>query len=303
MELNDLVDSVDILEYISQYTQFEEKGGEYWALSPLKEEETPSFSVNKEMNRFYDFSSGKGGDIISFIKYHDHCNTRQAVETLKRYIGESGTVLLPKRFELYHIAKKFSPRKSNAKASKSAVLPDDYMDRYRRDMGVLQIWKDEGISEESLDKFQVRYDDFSQRIVYPIRSVEGKIINVSGRTIDPEWKEKRQRKYTYFKPLGILDTIYGLAENRQEILRQGEIILFEAAARELKRLDAVPLPATQRLRAEMDEFTARRTALQSEYRKAQREEWEYDTLRQNVEALLEKPRETEHQRQRSNELE
>lgn len=56
-------------------------------------------------------------------------------------------------------------------------------------------------------------------------------------------------------------------------------------------MNAVPLPAAQRLRAEMDELTARRTALQSEYRKAQREEWEYDTLRQNVEALLEKPRE------------
>ena len=40
----------------------------------------------------------------------------------------------------------------------------------------------------------------------------------------------------------------------------------------------------------MDGLTARRTALQSEYRKAQREEREYDTLRQNVEALLEKPR-------------
>ena len=53
---------------------------------------------------------------------------------------------------------------------------------------------------------------------------------------------------------------------------RGEIILFEAAARELKRLDAVPLPATQRHRGEMDEITARRTALQSEYRKAQREE-------------------------------
>ena len=53
----------------------------------------------------------------------------------------------------------------------------------------------------------------------------------------------------------------------------------------------------------MDGLTARRTALQSEYRKAQREEREYDTLRQNVEALLEKPREAEPQRQRSNELE
>lgn len=84
---------------------------------------------------------------------------------------------------------------------------------------------------------------------------------------------------------------YRQSRNKEKFLRghEGEIILFEAAARELKRLDAVPLPAAQRLRAEMDELTARKAALQSEYRKAQREEREYDTLRQNVEALLEKP--------------
>ena len=98
---------------------------------------------------------------------------------------------------------------------------------------------------------------------------------------------------------------YRQSKDKEKFLRghEGEIILFEAAARELKRLGAVPLPAAQRLRAEMDELTARRIALQSEYRKAQREEREYDTLRQNVEALLEKPREAEPQRQRSNELE
>ena len=67
---------------------------------------------------------------------------------------------------------------------------------------------------------------------------------------------------------------YRQSRDKEKFLRghEGEIILFEAAARELKRLDAVPLPATQRLRAEMDELTVRRTALQSEYRKAQREE-------------------------------
>lgn len=98
---------------------------------------------------------------------------------------------------------------------------------------------------------------------------------------------------------------YRQSRDKEKFLRghEGEIILFEAAARELKRLDAVPLPATQRLRAEMDELTARRTALRTEYKKAQREEREYDTLRQNVEALLEKPREAEPQRQRNNELE
>ena len=98
---------------------------------------------------------------------------------------------------------------------------------------------------------------------------------------------------------------YRQSRDKEKFLRghESEIILFEAAARELKRLNAVPLPAAQRLRAKMDKLTARRTALQSEYRKAQREEREYDTLRQNVEALLEKPREVEPQRQRSSELE
>ena len=73
-----------------------------------------------------------------------------------------------------------------------------------------------------------------------------------------------------------------------------------AAARELKRLDAVPLPTTKRLRAEMDELTARRTALQSEYRKAQREEKEYDAVRQNVASLLKQPVKKKHKKWNSN---
>ena len=103
------------------------------------------------------------------------------------------------------------------------------MSRYERDMEKLSIWVDEGISEASLDRFQVRYDRFSDRIVYPLRDFTGNIINVSGRTVDPAWKEKGLRKYTYFYPLGILDMVYGLHENLEEIKKAGEIILFEGA--------------------------------------------------------------------------
>lgn len=53
----------------------------------------------------------------------------------------------------------------------------------------------------------------------------------------------------------------------------------------------------------MDGLSARKTALQTELRKIRREEKEYDTLRQNVDALLERPKEQEQQRQRSNDLE
>ena len=229
MTLPELIDSVDILEYISQYAEFEEKGGEYWCLSPLKDEMTPSFSVNKEMNRFFDFSSGKGGNILSFIKCYHRCGDHQAIKILKEYAGEKGGLAPIQRLEATLIAKQFGRKKKQPKPSKSIILPDDYMTRYTRPEDKLAIWKSEGISDSSLARFQVGYDEFSERIVYPIRNLEGKIINVSGRTIDPQWKEKKQRKYTYFQPLGILDTIYGFAENKEAILAKKEIILFEGA--------------------------------------------------------------------------
>lgn len=61
------------------------------------------------------------------------------------------------------------------------------------------------------------YDSFSDRLVYPIRNPDGKIVNVGGRTLDPAWKEKGLRKYTYFMAWGELKTIYGLAENMEGI--------------------------------------------------------------------------------------
>ena len=78
MELSDLIESIDILDYISQYTEFTEKNGEYWALSPFKDEDTPSFSVRKETNSFYDFSSGIGGNVLTFVRYYDKCGYAEA---------------------------------------------------------------------------------------------------------------------------------------------------------------------------------------------------------------------------------
>ena len=109
------------------------------------------------------------------------------------------------------------------------VLQPDYMNRYEWNEDKLSVWEQEGISKDSMRKYHVRYDPFSDRIVYPIRNIFGDIINVCGRTLDPDFKEKGLRKYTYFKPLGILDTIYGFSDNSEAILEQNEIILFEGA--------------------------------------------------------------------------
>lgn len=231
MEISEIIESVDILDYISQFCELEQKqDGEYWGLSPLKDEKTPSFSVNKEKQMFYDFSSGKGGNVLDFIKSFNKCSVGKAVQILKGYANiDENSECINTKIAATSIAKKYKIRTITQKESKTTILPNDYMDRYEFNEDKLQEWKNEGITDESLRFFQVRYDAFSNRIVYPIRDINGNIINVGGRTLDPDYKAKKLRKYTYFKPLGILDTIYGFAENIEEILDKNEIIIFEGA--------------------------------------------------------------------------
>lgn len=87
------------------------------------------------------------------------------------------------------------------------------------------------------------------------------------------------------------------------VASRARLSLFEAATREIKKAELAKLPSSDKLKAELDGLSARKTALQTELRKIQREETEYDTLRQDVDALLERPKEQEQQRQRSNDLE
>ena len=109
---------------------------------------------------------------------------------------------------------------------------------------------------------------------------------------------------TYRKLKPVYDR-YKASKDKEKFLRgfESEIILFEAVAREIKKAGLTKLPSAEKIKAELDELTTHKTALQAELRKIQREEKKYDTLRKNVVALLEKPKEQEWQQHRGNDLE
>lgn len=228
MELTELINSIDIVEYISQYVELTQSGEEWWGLSPFKEEKTPSFSIRKEPPVFYDFSSGAGGNLFAFVKRYHNVTNSEAVEILKNYAGFDGELTgHTSRMAAVSDCKRFARPKSHEKAASGTILPDDYMSKYEKREDKLQIWEEEGISRASLDKFQVYYDAFSDRLVYPIKNLDGKIVNVGGRTVDPLWKEKKLRKYTYFFSWGTIQTLYGLSDNMKSVFQKGEIIIFE----------------------------------------------------------------------------
>ncbi len=228
MEIEELIQSIDIVEYISQYVELTQKGDEWWGLSCFKSENTPSFSVRKDPPFFYDYSSGIGGNLYRFIMEIKHCTPAEAVEEMVRFSGVDAESVKPREKMAATIdCKRYMRKKSTEKPSKATILPDNFMERYSVNPEKLSVWEAEGISKEALEKFQVRYDEFSDRLVYPIRNLSGQIVNIGGRTLDPEWKKKELRKYCYFYSWGTLDTIYGLAENMNSILEKKEIILFE----------------------------------------------------------------------------
>lgn len=232
MDVDELIDSIDIVKYIEDTCGviFETgSDGELWCLSPLSDEKTPSFSVHPEEQTFYCFSTGQGGGIVQFIMAFMKVRFHKAVEIMKEYAGvkdeiQTGEV---RRLQASKIARRYSlrqPRKSEVVAK---PLPPYVMDRYEWNPEKFQLWVDEGIALETMRYFGVRYDPYSERIVVPIRDIEGNIVNVHGRTIDPEWKEKKLRKYTFFFNQGSVNTIYGYWENREEIMKSRTILLFE----------------------------------------------------------------------------
>ena len=82
-----------------------------------------------------------------------------------------------------------------------------------------------------------------------------------------------------------------MSKDKEKFLRgfESEIILFEAAAREIKKAGLTKLPSAEKLKAELDGLADRKTALKAELRKVQREEKKYDALRRNASSLLKQP--------------
>lgn len=99
MTVEELLTKVDIVEIASRYLDLEQRGEEFWSISPLTypPEKTPSFSIRRETNRFYDFSSGQGGGCIKFLQLVAGMTTQQAIDELKRYAGVSDEIAVSYR--------------------------------------------------------------------------------------------------------------------------------------------------------------------------------------------------------------
>ena len=116
-------------------------------------------------------------------------------------------------------------------------------------------------------------------------SAHTSIKEIETRTAELSLVMKHAATYRQLKP--VYDR-YRKSRDKEKFLRghESEIILFEAAARELKRMGAVPLPSTESMKTELAALAGKKEALLAKYRAARSQAQEYETIKKNVDTLL-----------------
>ena len=133
-------------------------------------------------------------------------------------------------------------------------------------------------SYEALDSKLAELNAAMDDSLTSIKAVEGRIAELNLIAKYAATYRKCRPVYNRYRKSG----------DKEKFLRghESEIILFEAAARELKRLGAVPLPAVEKLETELSELTVRKGTLYAQYTTAKRQAKEYDTIKRNLDILL-----------------
>jgi DNA primase len=221
--IEELLEQINIVDYVQQFVELELFQGEWWGLCPLHKEKTPSFSINENKQIFYCQGCKIGGSVINFVSEFFKISIGEAIEKLATEFS-IGTF---KTASIIKIAKKWKPKNQDIQITNQLKLKNNVMDKYQKKD--IQEWIDEGINQSIMNEFQVRYDPDNNRIVFPIWDNEGTIISISGRTLDPDWKKKKIRKYTYYNKIVFNNFFYGYYQNKKFIEEKDELIIFEGA--------------------------------------------------------------------------
>src|SRR3989344_6018171 len=85
--VEDIKGRLSIEDVISRYLELKRSGRNFKAISPFTNEKTASFMISPEKQIWHDFSSGKGGNMFSFVMEMEGLDFKGALELLARQAG------------------------------------------------------------------------------------------------------------------------------------------------------------------------------------------------------------------------
>ncbi len=259
--IDEIKSRVDIVEVVGDFVTLKRSGQNYKALSPFTNEKTPSFYVVPSKGIFKDFSSGKGGDAISFVMEVDGLSYMEALKYLAKKYGVEIVEEIPDEeyqaaqnereslFIVLNFAQKYFQEllwenEEGRSIGLSYFKEREFSEDTIREFGLgysLEAWdglikeaEKKGYRQEYLEKAGLKvvkegkeYDRFRGRVIFPIHNITGKVVAFGARILK---KDKKQPKYLNSPETELYQKskiLYGLYQAKQDIRKEDNCYLVE----------------------------------------------------------------------------
>ncbi len=263
--IHDLLTRVDIADIVGRHVQLKKGGANLSGLCPFHAEKSPSFTVSPSKQFYHCFGCGANGDAIRFMTEYSGMSFIDAVKDLAQQVGmtvpdddvspaerEQAAAQKQRRATLTDVlAKAAEGYRKQLKASPRAI---DYLkgrglsgeiaaqfglgyspDGWRNLASIFPSYDDPLLEESGLviakdddrdgDGDAKRYDRFRDRIMFPIRSVQGDVIGFGARVLD-----RGEPKYLNSPETPVFSKgreLYGLFEGRAAMRQRGHALVVE----------------------------------------------------------------------------
>lgn len=248
-------------EVIGDFVQLKKSGSNFKGLSPFSNEKTPSFMVSPAKQIWKDFSSGKGGNVVSFLMEHEHFTFPEAIKFLaKKYnIEVEETQQTNEQKEAASLRESMYAVTDYAQSFFSKMLNES---QEGKNIG-LAYFQERGFTAESIYKFHLGYspdqwdaltkaalnagfqeeflissgltiqkgeklfDRFKGRVMFPIHSMSGRVMGFGGRILK---QDKQSAKYVNSPESEVYQkskVLYGLYQAKQHIAKESNCYLVE----------------------------------------------------------------------------
>ena len=250
-KINEIRNSVDIVDVISNYVQLTPKGKNFMGICPFHDDNSPSMSVSREKKIYKCFSCGATGSVFKFIMDYENISFPEAIKKVADMaginveIGNMPTKFKSPLYEVYALSLKFYTNSINTSAGKEAkaYLAKRYIDeKIIKEFQIgLALKQNDALSKILLKKYKPDlllksgligkndydyYDLFRNRIMFPLYDLTGQVVAYSGRIYDKEDISKyfNTRETEIFKKGELL---YNYHRARDEARQKGVVIVME----------------------------------------------------------------------------
>jgi DNA primase len=260
--IDKVFETARVEEVIGDFVQLKRAGSNYKGLSPFSDERSPSFMVSPVKQIWKDFSSGKGGSVVTFLMEHEHFTYPEAI----RFLANKYNIEIEE-------TETSQEDKIEANEKESMYLVSEFAKSYFHDTLLnteegkaigLSYFKERGFTNETIAKFGLGYspetwdaftkealgkgyqlefldkvgltitredgkhfDRFKGRVMFPIQSLSGRNLGFGGRILT---NDKKAAKYLNSPESEIYHkskVLYGIFHAKQAIAKQNNCYLVE----------------------------------------------------------------------------